>query len=274
MPRTAFVTGASRGIGKQAAIHLARAGLDVAIGARTVHEGEGRDDGKEGSPPLPGSLDETAVLVEAEAQRALPVKMDLLDRPSLGAAVQRILDEWGRIDVLVNNAISTGPGSMTAVLDTEIEMIEDKLAANCVAQIVLLRQVLPGMLDRGDGVIVNVTSAVALMDPPAPPGEGGWGLAYAMSKAAFHRVAPHLTVELGPRGIRAFNVEPGMILTEKLEASQRELGLEGKYPAAPPSVPASVIAWLATDPEAADLNGATVTAQRFARERSLHADWR
>ena len=75
-PRTAFVTGASRGIGKQTAVHLARAGLDVAIGARTVHEGEGRDDGREGGPPLPGSLEETAALVEAEGVAPIDMVVD------------------------------------------------------------------------------------------------------------------------------------------------------------------------------------------------------
>src|SRR5438128_1871577 len=146
--RVAFVTGASRGIGKATALALARAGFDVAIGARTVREGEGRDDSGT-RRPVPGSLETTATLVEAEGVRALAVAMDLLERASLAGAVERVLDEWGGIDVLVNNAVHTGPGSMDRFEDTTIEMVETKLAANVVAQLVLVKLVLPGMLERG-----------------------------------------------------------------------------------------------------------------------------
>ena len=274
MTPTALVTGASRGIGKASAVALAHAGFDVAIGARTVHEGEGVDDARPDRGALPGSLESTAADVEAAGRQALPVRMDLHDRPSLEAAVERTLGEWGRIDVLVNNAVDTGTGSMTRFEDTPLEDFERKVAANYVAQIAIIKAVLPSMVDAAGGRIVNITSAVAINDPPAPAGEGGWGLAYAGSKAAFHRTAGVLAVEYGPRGILTFNVEPGMVLTEKMEMNQREMGLEGRYPAAPPSVPASVVAWLATDPDAAGLNGQTFTAQRVARERGLHPDWR
>jgi len=272
--RVAFVTGASRGIGKAAAIALADHGFDVVITGRTVHEGDGVDDSDGAGRPIPGSLDTTAEAVEHAGRRALPVVMDLHDRSTLDAAVQRALGEWGHIDVLVNNAIDTGPGDMTHFVDTPVEHLEAKLAANVVSQIVLIKSVLPGMLQRGDGAVVNVTSAVATIDPQAPAGDGGWGAAYAMSKGAFHRLAGVLAVELGDRGIRSYNLEPGFVITERMEVNARALGLEGRYPGAPPSVPAAVIAWLATSPEAAELNGTTISAQRFARERDLHPDWR
>ena len=86
-----------------------------------------------------------------------------------------MLSEWGRIDVLVNNAVHTGPGSMTRFDDTTVEMIETKLEANAVAPVVLIKAVLPHMVERGSGTIVNVTSAVAINDPKMPAGEGGWG---------------------------------------------------------------------------------------------------
>jgi NAD(P)-dependent dehydrogenase (short-subunit alcohol dehydrogenase family) len=273
-PRVAFVTGASRGIGKAAAIALAEAGFDVVVTGRTVHEGDGVDDSEGAARPIPGSLDTTAAAIEATGRRALPVVMDLHDRSTLGAAVQRALEEWGRIDVLVNNAIDTGPGDMTRFVDTPVEMLEAKLAANVVSQIVLIKAVLPGMLQQGDGAVINVTSAVATIDPQAPTGEGGWGAAYAMSKGAFHRLAGVLAVELGDQGIRSYNLEPGFVITERMEVNAGELGLEGRYHGAPPSVPAAVIAWLATSPEAAELNGTTISAQRFAKERGLHPDWR
>ena len=271
--RVAFVTGASRGIGKQSAIALARAGLDVVITARTVHEGEGVDDSDSEGRHLPGSLDATTQEIEAAGRRALPVPMDLHDRATLGAAIDTALAEWGRIDVLVNNAVDTGPGSMARFEDTTIEQIETKLASNVVAQAVLIKAVLPGMLERGDGTIVNITSAVAVSDPPAPAGEGGWGSAYAMSKGAFHRLAAILAVEYRDRGIKAFNVEPGYVVTERMEVNARALGLEGRYPGAPPTVPAAVVAWLATAPEATARNGETFSAQKFAKEQGLHDPW-
>jgi NAD(P)-dependent dehydrogenase (short-subunit alcohol dehydrogenase family) len=267
----AVVTGASRGIGKATAVALAKSGFDVAITARTVREGEGVDDSDTAGRTVPGSLETTAALVEAEGGRALMVPMDLLDHASLKAAVARVIDEWGRIDLHVNNAVHTGPGSMTRFEDTTIEMIETKLAANVVSQVVLVKAVLPHMLERGSGTIVNVTSAVAITDPPAPAGEGGWGSAYAMSKGAFHRMVGILAVEYP--GLQFFNVEPGYVVTERMEVNAKALGLEGVYPGAPPSVPASVIAWLATSPDAAVLNAQTVSAQRFAKERNTHEPW-
>jgi len=269
--RVALVTGASRGIGKATAIALARAGLDVAITARTVHEGEGVDDSDTAGRSVPGSLETTAALVEAEGRRALMVQMDLMDHASLSGAVERVLSEWGRIDLLVNNAVHTGPGSMLRFDDTTIEMIETKLAANVVSQVVLVKAVLPHMVERGTGTVVNVTSAVAITDPPAPAGEGGWGAAYAMSKGAFHRMVGILAVEYP--SLQFFNVEPGYVVTERMEVNAKSLGLEGVYPGAPPTVPASVIAWLATAPDAAELNGQTISAQRFAKERAIHPPW-
>lgn len=271
--KTALVTGASRGIGKATAVALAEAGFDVAFTARTVHEGEGIDDSDQGGRVVPGSLDTTAALVSAAGRRALPIAMDLMDRASIVAAADRVYDEWGQLDLLVNNAVHTGPGSMVRFEDTTIEVIETKLQANAVNQVVMIKAVLPRMVAAGGGTIVNMTSAVAITDPPAPAGEGGWGAAYAMSKGAFHRLAGIIAVEYRDRGIRIFNVEPGYVVTERMEVNAEALGLDGVYPGAPPSVPAAVVAWLARDPEADALSGQTVTAQRLAKDRGLHPKW-
>jgi NAD(P)-dependent dehydrogenase (short-subunit alcohol dehydrogenase family) len=277
----ALVTGASRGIGKASALALARHGFDVAVGARTLHEGDGRDDSDRGHQrAIGGSLETTAAEVEALGGRALALRMDLLDRASLVTAVDRVVDDWGHLDVLVNNAVHTGPGSMDHVVDLDIATVETKLEANVIAQLILIKHALPAMLARGRGRIINITSAVASTDPPAPAGQGGWGLGYALTKGAFHRIAGILAVELGPRGILAFNVEPGFVLTERMESNQGELGFEGRYRGAPPSVPAAVVAWLAggdgsaSSEEARALNGTTIAAQKFALDRGLHPDWR
>ena len=143
----------------------------------------------------------------------------------------------------------------------------------------LIKSVLPSMLERGEGTIIDITSAVATSDH-RPHGGGGMGLGYTVTKGAFHRVAGILAVELGPSGIFVVNVEPGYVLTERMVLAQERLGPAGRYPGAPPSVPGAVVAWLAggtggvTAEERVALNGTTISAQRFARQQGLHADWR
>jgi NAD(P)-dependent dehydrogenase (short-subunit alcohol dehydrogenase family) len=273
--KVALVTGASRGIGKAAALALAAAGFDVALTARTLKKGEGRDDSDVGDgAPLPGSLEETVAEAEQHGVRTLSLFGDVLEPDTLRAAVAKVLDEWGHIDVLVNNAIYTGPGGMVPLLDVTAEQLSTRLNGNVVAQLVITQAVLPGMLERGGGVIVNVTSNVATADPPAPVGQGGWGFGYAASKGAFHKMAGILAVELGSRGIIAFNVDPGYVDTEKQLRNAERNGLAGHYLGAPPSVPGAAIAWLATAPEARELTGQTIRAQKLALQHDLHEDWR
>jgi NAD(P)-dependent dehydrogenase (short-subunit alcohol dehydrogenase family) len=269
-----MVTGASRGIGKATALALAAAGWDVAVTGRTQRTGEGRDDSDTGGGrALPGSLEETSAGIRESGRKSLELVADLHDHEALRGAAGRVTAEWGGVDLLVNNAVDTGPGSMVGVLDLTVDQMETKLAANVVAQLVLVQAVLPGMLERGGGMVVDVTSHVATGDPPGPVGQGGWGLAYAASKAAFHRFAPLLAVEFGDRGIRAYNLDPGYVETERQKVNAEALGLAGRYTGAPPSVPAAAIVWLADHPDEAE-NGQTVRAQKLALTHDLHPDWR
>jgi NAD(P)-dependent dehydrogenase (short-subunit alcohol dehydrogenase family) len=271
----ALVTGASRGIGRACALALADTGFDVAFTARTAKEGDGRDDSDAGgNASIEGSLERTATEVSAKGANALPLVADLLDFGSLESAVAAVIDTWGRIDVLVLNAVHTGPGSMLRITDTPIAAFQTKLTANAVAQLVLVHAVLPPMLAAGGGRIIAITSYVATHDPRAPVGAGGWGYTYAASKAAFHRLAGHLAVELGDQGIVAINVDPGHVVTERMLANSARLGLEGEYHGAPPTAPAAAVAWLAASPEAAEFNGQTVEGLRLALKRGLHPDWR
>jgi NAD(P)-dependent dehydrogenase (short-subunit alcohol dehydrogenase family) len=270
------VTGASRGIGKAIARHLADAGFDVAIGARTLHEGEEREHSstvaKSDTRALPGSLDATAAQIEATGRRALPVYLDLLDRDSLTAATTAVLRRWGRIDVLVNNGRYVGPGHMDQIMETPVELIDRHFEANVRAPIVLTKLVLPQMVERGGGVVINLASASGTMDPPAPAGQGGWGLGYGASKAALHRVAGVLAVELGDRGILAFNLSPGFIATERIAQDMAQFGFDASK-GAPADVVGAVAAWLATAPGAAGRNGQWVEAQPLCRELGLLPDW-
>jgi len=267
--RVAFVTGASRGIGRAAAIALAGCGFDVVVTARTVVEGESAD-----GRPLPGSIETTAAEVRRRGREALAIPLDLLDPSTLDHAVEQTLATWGHVDVLLNNGIYTGPGSLVPFLDLPLATVETLFRANVFAQIHLTQRVLPGMLARGSGTVLNMVSAAGLSDPPAPAGRGGWGYAYAASKAAFHRMAGVLHVEHPDAGLRFINVEPGFVVTEAMQWNDPAGAIAQRFRGAPPEVPAAVIAWLATDPEAAEWNGKTVFAQKLALDRGLHPDWR
>jgi NAD(P)-dependent dehydrogenase (short-subunit alcohol dehydrogenase family) len=271
----ALVTGASRGIGRACAHRLTDAGFDVALTARTLREGSGIDDSDAGAgASVEGSLERTAAEVAERGGEALPLVADLTDHESLRRAVTATHDRWGRIDVLVLNAVHTGAGSMLRVLDTAPDVLVTKLMANAVAQFVLVQAALPSMLANGGGRVIGITSYAASHDPTVPVGEGGWGYAYAASKAAFHRLAGHLAVEYGDQGIVAVNVDPGHVMTERMAANAERLGLTGHYTAAPPSAPAAAVAWLAGDDEAVELNGQTVNGLRLVLEKGLHPDWR
>ena len=272
----AFVTGASRGIGKAIAVHLARRGYDVAITARTVADGEAREHSstlhRSDTRPLPGSLTSTADLVRAEGVRTMTVPADLTDRASVTAAADAVIAEWGGVDVLVNNGRYVGPGHMDVFDETPLELLDAHLEANVMAPLALTKAVLPGMLERGSGTIVNITSGAAYADPPAAAGKGGWGLGYAISKGALHRVAGVLALELGDQGIRAYNVQPGFIATERMVQDMAAFGFDAST-GAPPDVVGAVVAWLVTDPAAAEPNGRNLEAQDVCRELKLLPGW-
>jgi len=272
----AFVTGASRGIGKAIAVHLAGRGYDVAITARTVADGEAREHSstlhRSDMRPLPGSLTSTADLVRAEGVRTMTVPADLTDRASVTAAADAVIAEWGGVDVLVNNGRYVGPGHMDVFDETPLELLDAHLEANVMAPLALTKAVLPGMLERGSGTIVNITSGAAYADPPAPAGKGGWGLGYAISKGALHRVAGVLALELGDQGIRAYNVQPGFIATERMVQDMAAFGFDAST-GAPPDVVGAVVAWLVTDPAAAEPNGRNLEAQDVCRELKLLPGW-
>jgi NAD(P)-dependent dehydrogenase (short-subunit alcohol dehydrogenase family) len=271
----AVVTGASRGIGKAIAVQLARAGFDVALIARTVTEGEQREHSstvrQSDTSPLPGSLTATAEAVANAGAKSLTVCADLVDRSSIIAAADRILAEWGPVDVLVNNGRYIGPGHMDRFLDTPLELLDLHLEANVMAPLTLTKKFLPGMLERGAGRIVNISSGAGTRDPDQPAGEGGWGLGYGMSKGALHRVAGILALELGDRGILAYNVQPGFIATERMIHDMAAFGFDAS--GAPPDVVGAVVAWLVTDPAAAQPNGRSIEAQDVCAERGLLPGW-
>jgi NAD(P)-dependent dehydrogenase (short-subunit alcohol dehydrogenase family) len=202
----------------------------------------------------------------------LTVPADLTDRGSVLAAADQVLDAWGAVDVLVNNGRYVGPGHMDRFVDTPLELLDHHLEANVMAPLALTKRLLPSMVEQGDGVVINITSSAGYEDPPAPAGSGGWGLGYGISKGALHRVAPILALELGEKGIRAYNVQPGFIATERIAQDMSRFGFDATA-GAPPEVVGAVVAWLVTNPLAAEPNGRTIQAQEVCRHLALLPGW-
>lgn len=276
----ALVTGATRGIGHATALVLAGAGFDVAITGRTVAEGQGRIAPRVSEDvvsdrtllPVPGSLQATAAEVEALGSACLPVPMDLANRTSVVEAIARIHQDWPALDLVVNNGFVHLPQERFG------DLTEDSLVrtwqGNFYHQLLLTHEVLTPMLERGRGTIVNMASSSATNDPPAGPGDGGWGLAYAASKAAFGTIAGSINAEFGDRGVRAFNVDPGFVVTESALArgGADAIAQSGGYPSADPSASGQVIAWLATSPDAGKFLGKTIWAPRLAADLAARVD--
>jgi NAD(P)-dependent dehydrogenase (short-subunit alcohol dehydrogenase family) len=277
--QVALVTGASRGIGRCAALALARRGFDVVITARTVREGDGRAQPSsvllDATPvAIAGSLERTAADIEGLGQHCLVVPMDLMERQSIHHLADTVLAEWGRVDVLVNNAIYQGPGTMDRLLDLPIELAERCLLGDYLHPLLLTQLLLPQMLERGRGRLVNMLSEAAYTTPPAPAGSGGWGVAYAAAKAAFHRVTDMCHVEFFAQGVWSFSIAPGLTVTESMRASGMDRVLiDAGHAPAPPEVAGEVAAWLADEPEAERYAGQMVSSRPLCRELGLVDGW-
>lgn len=272
-----MVTGASRGIGKATALALAEEGYDLVLAARTVSTTNRAEEnllGQDGKP-LPGTLEQTEQEVRALGRNALSVALDLLDTDSIDSAVAAATEHFGHIDVIVNNAIYQGSGLMADFLDSPFEDMVKTFQGNVLAQAYIVRALLPGMLARNSGTVVNLTSAAGMTNPPLKLAKGGWSFSHGATKAALHRMVGILNLEYGDQGIRAFNLEPGLVASESMVAvmgETSELEKMGVIPA-PVAVPAAVIRWLCTESEADEFRGKNIFAQEFCKERGLVEGW-
>jgi NAD(P)-dependent dehydrogenase (short-subunit alcohol dehydrogenase family) len=275
MTKRALVTGASRGIGKAISIALAEDGFDVALAARTLRASDPTAEHsqtvhKQDTRPLPGSIEETAELVENTGNQALPLQLDLTDLASVEAAMDKLLGEWGGVDVVVNNGRHIGPGLMDTIVETPIEQYPLFLMAHGVAPIRITQKLVPGMIERGGGTFVTISSGAGYEFYPPNPRPG---LGYRIGKAAGHTLVGSILAEYGDQGIRAFNVNPGFVLTERNSLDADEFGFDPSW-AGPPAAIGAAVAWLVTSPDADGLQRGNVDAQPLAIERGLYPDWR
>ncbi len=269
-----FITGASRGIGAATAEAFGRAGWRVAIAART-HAGSQplahqlrRPDGQ----LLAGSLATTAAAVQACGAEVFAHAMDLMDSASMDAALDAVLAHYGRIDLLINNAVYQDREINAMLLDLDDAALERTLLGNVVAPFHLARRLLPTLLAQGGGQIINVCSGAGQNDPPVAANQGGWGFAYGASKAALARLAGCINREHGKQGVRAFSVNPGLVTTEAVAATLGDDGaLAQRYGAVAPGAIAASLLWLATDPAAAELASKPnlVQLQALVRDKQL-----
>ncbi|TAL71723.1 MAG: SDR family NAD(P)-dependent oxidoreductase [Rhodanobacter sp.] len=248
-----LVTGASRGIGAATALAFGRKGWRVAIAARTLAEGQTLNhqlryrDGQH----LAGSLATTAAALRAIGAEVFAQAMDLTDPASLDAGLDAVLAHYGRIDLLVNNAVYQDAETNALIADLDEAALARTLQGNVVAPYRLARRLLPTLVAQGGGKIINVCSGAGKHDPPVAADHGGWGYAYGASKAALARLAGIINREYGERGVRAYSVNPGVVATEALRATIGTGGnIAKRYGAAAPETVAAALYWVATDPRA------------------------
>jgi NAD(P)-dependent dehydrogenase (short-subunit alcohol dehydrogenase family) len=181
--RTALVTGASRGIGAAAAVALDRAGARVALVARSRPDLEAVASGLRHEP--------------------LIVTGDLGDVQAPVSIAADVLAALGPVDVLVNNAAAA---ARLATVETTAALIDELLAVNVRAPLLLIAALVPSMVDHGGGSIINLSSVSGLVGTPRRA-------AYAATKGAIDAATRSLAIELGPSGIRVNSVAPGVVDT-------------------------------------------------------------
>jgi NAD(P)-dependent dehydrogenase (short-subunit alcohol dehydrogenase family) len=191
--QVALVTGAGRGIGRAMALALSQAGAAVAVCARSEDE-------------------VTAVAREIAARkgRGLAARCDVLHRREVEDIVARVEAALGPVDLLVNNAGRFGP--IRPIAATDPDEWWQTLEVNLRGPLYCTRAVLPGMLSRGHGRIVNVSSGAGFAAIPMLS-------AYAVSKAALYRLSENLAAETRGHGVMVFAVNPGLVRTAMSESA-------------------------------------------------------
>lgn len=197
MNKTALITGATRGIGKQIALTLAQNGYDIAINYRTEND----------------ALKETKKQIEEKGVKCLTVQGDVSNFEDCEKFVKEIIEEYGKIDVLVNNA---GITKDTLLMRMKKEDFEDVIDTNLVGTFNVTKNVISHMMKARSGRIINISSVVGVA------GNAGQ-TNYSASKAGIIGFTKSLAKEVGSRGILVNAVAPGFIETGMTDVLKEEI---------------------------------------------------
>lgn len=193
--KVAIITGSSRGLGKNMAVELAREGCHIVVAARTEQEADLK---------LPGTIHSTAEEIRSLGVRALPVRTDVTDEESVRAMMQAALEEFGRIDILINNAGVMAPGRLWEIPLKRWDLV---MRVNVRGPVLCCQAVLPHMIERQDGVVINISSIAADQLDVG-------GVSYAVTKQALRKLSERLAEEVKEYNIRVFALSPeGLVIT-------------------------------------------------------------
>jgi NAD(P)-dependent dehydrogenase (short-subunit alcohol dehydrogenase family) len=208
--RVVVITGASRGIGKGLATGIAAAGASVVCAARSTAASP--------SPDLPGTIDDTVADIRAAGGEAIAVGCDIGVADDISRLVAETVAAYGRLDVLVNNAMTP---TRALFDDVTVEQWEASMRINVLSLLLTARAVVPVMAAGGGGSIINISSGAAdpTMTAHLPPGY----LTYSVAKAALERFSSALSLEVSDRNIAVNALRPGAV---KTEMSVHELGAD------------------------------------------------
>ncbi len=212
--QVAIITGASRGLGQYCALGFAREGAKVAIAARTTEEQD---------PRLPGTIYHTAEMISEAGGEAFPVVCNVAKPESIDEMTQAVLDHWGRVDILMNNAAIQPPGNNSDIQLRHWNLIFN---VNVHGPFYCVRAVLPTMLKRQRGNIINISSYATLGGSP-----------YGATKRALEAMTEGLATELRDAGITVNALKPvGAIETPGFRFAQvpREGRQQSDIPELPP----------------------------------------
>lgn len=272
--KVVIVTGASRGVGRQAALFFAERGAKVVLAARTVDP----------DPTLPGSMGETLKEIEDLGGEALVVQTDLAKQSDLKQLVVAAVDRFGGVDVLVNNAASTlGSVWSKKFYDLTFEEWSNDFDINLHAPFTLMQLAAPIMAARGGGRIVNVTTGSGevfrMPEEHVPPNEVvGRNLvvpSYFASKRALDRLGNVIAPELRKDNIFVIGLHPGWVATEITSARLKAQGFdpkEGDNRPVPPTVPARMIVYFASCEDPNEYTGRLFWAEREMADMGISFD--
>jgi 3-hydroxy acid dehydrogenase / malonic semialdehyde reductase len=242
MSITVFVTGASSGFGAAVARRFAADGARVVASARRV--------------------DRVKDLASEFGPRILPLALDVRDRPAVAAAVEALPEEFKAVDVLVNNAgLALG---LNPAQDADLDDWDQMIDTNCKGLVYCTRAILPGMVARGRGHVINLGSVAGAYPYPG-------GNVYGGTKAFVHQFSLNLRSDLHGTGVRVTCVEPGMADTEfsLVRFSGDRAKADNVYTGMEPMTAddiAESIHWAATMPQRVNVNTIELmaTAQSWA----------